>query len=100
MVLVNTPGDGDHVYAPLRHAKWHGWTPTDVVFPSFMWIAGLAMTLSFGRRLASGATRSELMRQTLRRSLILYGLGLLVYAYPDFDLPTHRLMGVLQRIAI
>ena len=100
MVLVNTPGDGEHVYAPLRHAEWHGWTPTDIVFPSFMWIAGLAMTLSFGRRLASGATRSELMRQTLRRSLILYALGLLVYAYPDFDLPTLRLMGVLQRIAI
>jgi predicted acyltransferase len=100
MVLVNTPGDGEHVYAPLRHAKWHGWTPTDVVFPSFMWIAGLAMTLSFGRRLASGAMRSDLMRQTFRRSLILYALGLLIYAYPAFDLPTLRLMGVLQRIAI
>ena len=100
MVLVNTPGDGEHVYAPLRHAKWHGWTPTDAVFPSFMWIAGLAMTLSFGRRLASGAMRSDLMRQTFRRSLILYALGLLIYAYPAFDLPTLRLMGVLQRIAI
>jgi predicted acyltransferase len=100
MVLVNTPGDGEHVYAPLRHAQWHGWTPTDVVFPSFMWIAGLAMTLSFGRRLASRAMRSDLMRQTFRRSLILYALGLLVYAYPAFDLPTLRLMGVLQRIAI
>jgi predicted acyltransferase len=100
MVLVNTPGDGEHVYAPLRHAKWHGWTPTDAVFPSFMWIAGLAMTLSFGRRLASGAMRSDLMRQTFRRSLTLYALGLLIYAYPAFDLPTLRLMGVLQRIAI
>lgn len=100
MVLVNTPGDGDYVYAPLRHAEWHGWTPTDVVFPSFMWIAGLAMTLSFARRLESGVSRSELMWQALRRSLILYALGLLVYAYPDFDLPTLRLMGVLQRIAI
>lgn len=100
MVLVNTPGDGEHVYAALRHARWHGWTPTDVVFPSFMWIAGLAMTLSFERRLASGVGRSELMWQTLRRSLILYALGLLIYAYPDFDLQTLRLMGVLQRIAI
>ena len=100
MVLVNTPGDGDHVYAPLRHAEWHGWTPTDVVFPSFMWIAGLAMTLSFARRLESGVSRPELMWQALRRSIILYALGLLVYAYPDFDLPTLRLMGVLQRIAI
>ena len=100
MVLVNTPGDGDHVYAPLRHAEWHGWTPTDVVFPSFMWIAGLAMTLSFARRLAAGREPGAADRQTLRRSLILYALGLLVYAYPDFDLSTLRLMGVLQRIAI
>ena len=43
MVLVNTPGDGHHVYGPLQHAAWNGWTPTDVVFPSFMWIVGVAM---------------------------------------------------------
>ena len=100
MVLVNTAGDGDHVYAPLRHAEWNGWTPTDVVFPSFMWIAGLAMTLSFARRMAGGATRAQLLRQALRRSAILYLLGLVVYGFPRFDLSTLRLMGVLQRFAI
>ena len=100
MVLVNTPGDGQHVYAPLRHAEWDGWTPTDVVFPSFMWIAGLSMTLSFAKRLAAGASRGQLFRQTLKRSLILYGLGLLLYGFPSYDLSTIRLMGVLQRFAI
>ena len=62
MVLVNTPGDGQHVYAPLEHAEWHGWTPTDVVFPSFLWIVGLTLTLSFQRRLAQGATRADLFK--------------------------------------
>ena len=63
MVLVNTPGDGAHVYGPLQHADWHGWTPTDVVFPSFLWIVGLSLTLSFQRRLAAGATRADLFNR-------------------------------------
>jgi predicted acyltransferase len=100
MILVNTPGDGEHVYAPLQHAQWHGWTPTDVVFPSFLWIAGLAMTLSFTRRLEQGTSRWTLFIQMLRRAAILYGLGLVIYGFPYYDLGTLRLMGVLQRIAI
>ena len=100
MVLVNTPGTGQAVYAPLRHARWHGWTPTDAVFPSFVWITGLAMTLSLGRRLAQGASREELLRQALRRALALFALGLLVYSFPVPDLGTFRVLGVLQRIAI
>ena len=100
MILVNTPGDGRFVYWPLRHAEWHGWTPTDVVFPSFLWIAGVAMALSFTRRLGTGAASGDLLRQALRRSAVLYGLGLLIYAFPRFDLATLRLLGVLQRIAI
>jgi predicted acyltransferase len=100
MVLVNSPGTWDHVYAPLQHAEWHGWTPTDVVFPSFLWIAGLSMTLSFTRRLASGASRRELFGQAAKRAAILYLLGLALYGFPGYDLATLRLMGVLQRIAI
>jgi predicted acyltransferase len=100
MILVNTAGDGSAVYWPLRHAEWNGWTPTDVVFPSFLWIAGVALTLSFRRRLAAGLGRGVLLRQAFRRAVILYALGLLVYAYPAFDLSTFRIMGVLQRIAI
>lgn len=100
MILVNTPGDGAHAYWPLRHADWHGWTPTDVVFPSFVWIVGVALTLSLGRRLARGASRSVLFRQAARRAAILFVLGVLVYVYPAFDLSTQRILGVLQRIAI
>jgi predicted acyltransferase len=100
MVLVNTPGDGEHVYAPLRHSEWNGWTPTDVVFPSFMWIIGVAMTISLSRRLAAGASRAQVFAQAFRRAVILYVLGLIVYAYPGFDLSTQRVLGVLQRIAI
>jgi predicted acyltransferase len=100
MVLVNNAGDGQYSYAPLRHSAWNGWTITDVVFPSFLWIVGVAITLSLGTRLASGASRVQLVLPVLRRAAILYGLGLFVYAFPHFDLSTQRLMGVLQRIAI
>ncbi len=99
MVLVNDPG-GDHSYAPLQHSAWNGWTITDVVFPSFLWIVGVAMTLSLANRVAKGVSRASLMGHIFRRSLILYVLGLLVYAFPHFDLGTQRLLGVLQRIAI
>jgi len=100
MVLVNTPGDGGHVYWPLQHAEWHGWTPTDVVFPSFLWIVGVAITLSLDRRLSSGVSRARLLAQAFRRAVILYVLGLVVYAWPGWSLSTQRLLGVLQRIAI
>lgn len=100
MVLVNNSGDGEHTYGPLNHAEWHGWTLTDTVFPSFLWIVGVAMTLSMAKRLSSGASKVQLLRQALRRTVILYGLGLLVYAFPHFDLSTQRILGVLQRIAL
>src|SRR5882762_4476504 len=100
MVLVNTPGDGRHTYAPLQHAEWHGWTITDVVFPSFVWIVGVAITLSLGKRIAAGASKMQLMRGVLRRASIIYLLGLLVYLFPKFDFSRMRVLGVLQRIAI
>lgn len=100
MVLVNDPGSGEHIYAPLEHASWHGWTPTDVVFPSFVWIVGVALTISLGRKLAAGESRGRILTQALRRAAILFVLGLLVYAFPHFDLSTQRFLGVLQRIAI
>jgi predicted acyltransferase len=100
MVLVNTPGDGRHVYGPLEHAEWNGWTPTDVVFPSFLWIVGVAITLSLGRRMEAGVSRVRLLAQAFRRAVILYVLGVLIYAWPGLNLSTQRLLGVLQRIAI
>jgi predicted acyltransferase len=98
MILVNTPGDGRNVYAPLRHADWHGWTLTDCVFPGFVWIVGVAITLSLSRKLDQ--PRGALHRDILRRGAILFGLGLLIYAFPTFPLETFRILGVLQRIAI
>ena len=86
MVIVNSPGDGAHAYGPLNHAEWNGWTITDVVFPSFLWIVGVAMTLSLAKRMAAGASRGRLFLQVLRRAVILYLLGLVLYGFPKYDL--------------
>lgn len=97
MVLVNA--GSENIYSQLQHAEWHGWTVADVIFPSFLWIVGVSITLSLRkrRRLASGV---NLTRQIAQRALILFVLGLIVYAVPRFDLGTQRVLGVLQRIAI
>jgi predicted acyltransferase len=100
MILVNNAGDERHTYAPLKHASWHGWTFTDIIFPSFLWIVGVAMTLSFARRVEQGASRTKILLQTLRRCVLIYLLGLFCYGYPNFDFSTIRVLGVLQRIAI
>jgi predicted acyltransferase len=99
MVLVND-GGGPVSYPPLEHSAWNGWTLTDTVFPSFLWIAGVAITLALGRRLAAGEARGQLLKIVFRRAVIIYVLGLLVYAFPHFSLSHQRLLGVLQRIAI
>jgi len=70
------------------------------VFPSFAWIIGVAIAIVLARRLAAGVSRTQIFRQAFRRALVLYVLGLIVYAYPNFDLSTQRLLGVLQRLAI
>jgi predicted acyltransferase len=93
MILVNNPGSWDHVYPPLLHAAWHGWTPTDLVFPFFLFIVGVAMSFSF-------AARRPRLSKVLVRSLVLFGLGLFMTAYPRFDLAHVRIPGVLQRIAL
>lgn len=100
MILVNTPGTGEHVYPPLRHAHWHGWTPTDVVFPSFVWITGVTIALSLGRKLEKGEDKWAIYKQVLKRSAILFVLGVVLYSFPVPDPGTFRILGVLQRIAI
>lgn len=100
MILVNNPGSWSHIYGPLRHAEWHGWTPTDLIFPYFLFIVGVAIPFSFRRRLESGAETSDLMRHVVRRSLILIGLGIAMRAIPAFDWGTMRVYGVLQRIGL
>jgi predicted acyltransferase len=102
MLLVNNPGSWTYVYPPLRHAEWHGWTPTDLIFPFFLYIVGVAMVFSFGKRRSQGADRHALMVKAAKRAAILFGLGLLLHAFPfyDLDLGTLRIPGVLQRIAV
>ncbi len=100
MLLVNNPGDWGHVYAPLLHAHWNGWTFTDWVFPFFVFIAGMSMTISLGRRAVAGANRGALLRSTARRALTIIGLGLLLNLIPGFDFATLRIPGVLQRLGL
>jgi len=100
MILVTDPGTYSAVYWPLRHAEWNGATPTDMIFPSFLVMVGMAMTLSFASRIARGGSRSRMFRHVLRRSAVLFVLGLLVNGFPDYDLHTLRIPGILQRIAV
>ena len=99
MILVNNPGSWGHIYPPLAHAEWHGWTPTDLIFPFFLFIVGVSMTFSFAKRLQE-SDRAHLYVQIFRRSGVIYGLGLLLSAFPDFDIGNLRYVGVLPRIAV
>jgi len=100
MILVNSPGSWSHVYAPLRHAQWHGFTPTDLVFPFFLFIVGAAMAISLTAYVDGDRPRAHAYPRILRRTAILFALGLLINGIPSFDLADLRIMGVLQRIAI
>src|SRR5713226_5807183 len=101
MILVNDPGDGPSSYWPLRHAQWNGWTPTDLVFPFFVFIVGVAMAFSFQSRLERGSARGELLRHVLWRGALLFALGVFLNGFPNHYQFAHlRIYGVLQRIAI
>jgi predicted acyltransferase len=92
MVVVNNPGDWNSVYAPLLHAEWHGWTPTDLVFPWFLVIMGTAMALA-------GPGRA-MWPAVLRRTAVIAGLGLFMAGFPYFNPARWRVPGVLMRIAL
>ncbi|HYE66030.1 MAG TPA: heparan-alpha-glucosaminide N-acetyltransferase domain-containing protein, partial [Pyrinomonadaceae bacterium] len=100
MILVNNPGTWGAIYDPLEHAEWHGWTPTDLVFPFFLFIVGVAITLSLARHAESGKGRRELYAKIIRRTLIIFALGLFLNGFPFDQLNTIRIPGVLQRIAV
>lgn len=102
MLLVNNPGTWSAVYPPLRHAEWHGWTPTDLIFPFFLFIVGVAMTYSLGKQLTAGESRTTVLLRATRRAAVLFGLGLVLHSYPwiGFDWGELRIPGVLQRIAL
>ena len=96
MILVNNPGSSA-AYAQLHHAVWHGWTFTDLVFPFFLWIVGVSITFSFAKRKAD---RGMLLRHVVKRSAVIFLIGLLLNGAPFFNLQTIRIPGVLQRIAV
>ena len=119
MLLVNDPGTWSAIYPPLAHAAWHGWTPTDLIFPFFLFIVGITTWMSMQGRRARGATESDITRQIIRRGAIIFLLGFLMSGFPFFtwtaipgnpdpsawerivDRLLHwRIMGVLQRIGI
>ncbi len=99
MIIVNTPGTWEHVWPPLEHSPWNGCTPTDLVFPYFLFIVGVAMWFSFKKynhRLNGGS-----LWRIVRRVIGIFGLGLLINAVAaDFDWTHLRILGVLQRIAL
>jgi predicted acyltransferase len=100
MILVNNNGSERVAYWPLKHASWNGFTPTDLVFPTFLFLVGISTVLSTASRLAQGATKQSLFLPAVRRAVILFLLGLLVNSFPHFHLHTLRIYGVLPRIAI
>ncbi|MEO5740240.1 MAG: DUF5009 domain-containing protein, partial [Vicinamibacterales bacterium] len=119
MLLVNDPGSWDHIYLPLEHASWHGWTPTDLVFPFFLFIAGVTTHISLSGRVARGDDNGAIVRQILRRGALIFLFGLIANAFPFYQWGTIReiahpsfwdrfafryehlrIMGVLQRIGI
>lgn len=100
MILVNNPGTWSHIYWPLRHAEWHGWTPTDWVFPFFLFIVGVSITLALARRSEAAGGNRDLHVKILRRSLIIFALGLFLGGFPFDNLSAIRIPGVLQRIAV
>lgn len=100
MITVNTPGSWQYIYAPLRHASWHGCTPTDLVFPFFLFVVGASMFFSFGKY---GNTMNKDSLQRLgRRTLLIFVIGLFLNSFPQWmtDYSSLRIMGVLQRIAL
>ena len=100
MLLVNNPGSWADIYPPLEHAAWNGWTPTDLIFPFFLFIVGVAMVFAFAGRRAAGAGRTALLRKSLWRGVKLFALGLILQGFPLYHLATIRIPGVLQRIAL
>lgn len=100
MIIVNDPGSWNHVYAPLLHAKWNGLTPTDYVFPAFLFILGVSIVLSMTKQIAKGLSKNQLVKKVLIRSLKIYGVGMFLWLWPSFDFDVIRWAGVLPRIAI
>lgn len=100
MILVNNPGSWAKIYPPLKHAEWHGCTPTDLVFPFFLFIVGVAIVYALQTKKTDPGNHNQLLMKAAKRGCILFLLGLLLALYPKFNFETVRIMGVLQRIGV
>ncbi len=100
MILVNNPGSWKYIYAPFKHAEWHGWTYTDTIFSFFLFIVGVSITFALSKRLEITQSRSLVYKKIISRTLIIFGIGLFLNTFPFFHLSSIRIMGVLQRIAL
>lgn len=102
MILVNSPGDWSNIYPALEHAKWNGVTPTDLIFPFFLFIVGITTTISLDKRKERGDDQRKLIFQIIKRTVILFLLGLAYSSFPfyNYDFSHIRIPGVLQRIAV
>jgi len=108
MILVNNPGSWGHIYAPLEHAEWNGCTPTDLVFPFFLFIVGVSIAYAMGSKKLDHASHNKTILKALKRALTLFGLGLFLAFFPrNFStfnflesLQAIRIPGVLQRIGV
>jgi predicted acyltransferase len=100
MILVNNPGDWDHIYTPLEHSKWNGCTPTDLVFPFFLFIVGVSIVYAMATKKTDPANHRAIILKAARRSLTIYALSLILNLIPKFDFQHLRFLGVLPRIAI
>lgn len=99
MILVNNPGSWSSVYPPLLHAPWHGCTPTDLIFPFFLFSVGVSIHFAYRTKRATGLTK-EILLKIFKRSLIIFCLGLFLSLFPHFNVETVRIPGVLQRISL
>jgi len=111
MIFVNNPGNWNYVYSPLRHAVWNGWTPTDAIFPFFIFIMGVSIVLALSKKNEAGVEKKQLYKEIVNRTWKLFALGLFLNVFPiDLFTPDYhwltdtlfkvRVMGVLQRLAL
>ncbi len=101
MILVNNPGDWGNVYGLLLHAEWNEMiTPTDLIFPFFLFIVGVSIALAYSKQMEAGKSKSEMQRKIVWRALKIFALGIFLSLYPEFNFAEIRIPGVLQRIAV
>jgi predicted acyltransferase len=100
MIMVNNPASWSHIYPPLEHAAWNGLTPTDLIFPFFIFIMGVSIALSYTKRLNAGVPKGPIYKKIVVRTIKIFAVGIFLWLFPYFNFENIRIAGVLQRIAV